>query len=228
MDDILNNLQHPKVVEAFLLAPAFTSKLPSGVKLSLRHNVPITPKPGIDPSALEGEHYTWAVLATSEGKEEVASAAMVDTNLTDADLDALDTVTESGKFMSYVKDGAMHYRVGGEEEGGKEIGPGDAHYNMYNFALEGGALAHASGGALILSNGPRWLVVSAEKGLTFSRSFGQREDRSPVAADRPTTSMYGALVGNAFEHVITRAQQAQLVAEGKAQEGAKAAAAEKK
>lgn len=201
MDDILNNLQHPKIVEAFLKAPAFASKLPTGLSLVLKHHVPVTPKAGIDPAALEGEHYTWAVIATSEGKaDEIASAAMVDTSLTDADMDALDAATSSGSFMSYVKDGAMHYRI----DKGKEIGPDDPHYAVYNFALEGGALAHAGGGSLILSNGPRWLVVGAEKGLTFSKSYGQREDRSPVAEDRPTTSMYGGLVGNAFEHAITR------------------------
>lgn len=218
MDDILNNLQHPKIVEAFLRAPAFASKLPTGVVLSLQHNVAVVPKAGIDPAALEGETYTWAVVAEGTSgagsSKEIASAAMVDTTLTDDDMDALDAATSSGKFMSYVQDGAMHYRVGSEGDAdGREIGPDDPHYGVYNFALEGGALAHAGGGALILSNGPRWLVVSADKGLTFSRTYGQRADRSPVADDRPTTSMYGGLVGNAFEHVITRAQQASLLAQ---------------
>jgi hypothetical protein len=218
MQDIINNVQHPKIVDALLVAPAFTSKLPDGVKLSLKPNVQVIGRAGIDQSVLEGETYSWAILSEPAG--EVASAAMVNTSLTDGDMDALDEATASGKFMSYVKNGAMHYKIAD----GPEIGPDAAHYEAYNFALEGGALANASGGALIVSNGPRWLVVSADgglKGLKFSRTYGQREDRSPVAEGVPTTSMYGALVGNAFEHVITRAEHARLLAEQKETEAAK-------
>lgn len=210
VEDVINNLQHPKIVEAFLLSPVFVTKLPTNVQLFLRPNYPVLGRADIDQAKLEGEKFTWAIVNERRGTNvaSIAAGAIVNLAITDDEFDALDKATSASDFVSFFQDGAMHFRANGQD-----VGPKDPMYRVFTFALEGGAIAHAADLKVILSNGPRWLAVGVQGGrLTFSRTFGQRSDGKPIAADRPTTTMYGALVSNAFETVITRDAMASLEA----------------
>jgi len=217
--DILDNLQHPKIVDALLLSPVFRSKLPAGTQLVLKPNHPVIGRPGLDPAALRGEKFTWAVVNERRDVKNPApiSGAFVNTEITDSDFDALDDAVPKGEFKSYIEDGSIYFNVDG-----KKVGPQDPLFLVFNAALEGGAMASATGMKIIVSNGPRWVVANVDPatGLTISPSYGKRADGSVIAEGRPTTTMYGALVSYAFETVINLDAKASL-------EAAKAAAAKK-
>lgn len=198
--DVMDSLQHPKIVEAFLLSPTFTSKLPAGTKLSLQGNYPI--KHAVDPKSVGEAKFTWAIVNASE----IVAGAIVNQDLTDDEMDALDKTTAEGDFMTYLEGESIRFVTSTGE-----IGPEDPNYRIYHLAVEGGAVASAMDMKVIISNGPRSLLVGVdpERGLTFSPTFGTRSDGTVL--ERSTT-LYGALVANAFETVITRDAQASLAA----------------
>lgn len=210
VQDIINNLQHPKVVEAFLLSPVFITKLPAGVQLFLRPHYPVLVREGIDKAKLAGEKYTWAIVHEKPGTNlaTVVAGALVDESITDEAFDALDVATRAPDFQTVFDGQKVMFRFNGTK-----ITSEHEHYRAFMFALEGGAVSDAAEIKVIISNGPRWLAAGTQEGrLTFSRTFGSRKTGEPIDAERPTTTMYGGLVGNAFENVITRDAMASLQA----------------
>jgi hypothetical protein len=203
---------HPKVVEAFLLSPTFTSKLPPGVQLFLRPHYPVLPHGGTSApavSALQGEKYTWAIVDERAGTHTafIVSAAVVDLSITDEEMDALDAATTQGGLSMTLDKGVPVFTVGGDK-----VTPEDKRYRVLNWVLTGAGIASAAGVKLILSNGPRWVLVSTDSAIAISRSSGRRADDSPLDPHGANTSMFGGLVSQAFENVVTRDAMASLVA----------------
>lgn len=211
---MINNLVHPRVVEAFLVSPTFTSRLPQGVQLFLRPHFAVTPRAGASAearAALVGEKYTWAIVDERAGTHTkyVLAAALVEEDVADADFDALDAALADagGGFRMYMDGEAPCFLVGE-----RKVTPADAQHAFFTWVLNGAATARAAGLKLILANGPRWILVETDEGLSISRSVGKRKDGSALDPDGANTSMFGGLVSQAFEAVVTRDAVDSLVA----------------
>ncbi|BEJ11705.1 hypothetical protein CspHIS471_0201650 [Cutaneotrichosporon sp. HIS471] len=212
--DVINNLVHPRVVEAFLISPTFTSRLPQGVQLFLRPHFPVTPRADASQEArdaLIGEKYTWAIVDERAGThiKFVLAAALVDEDITDENFDALDaTLAErGGGFRMYMEDEGPCFLLGE-----RKVTPSDPQHAFFAWVLNGAATARAAGLKVILSNGPRWIMVETDDGLSISRSVGKRKDGSVLDSEGANTSMFGGLVSQAFEAVVTRDAVASLMA----------------
>ncbi|GMK56264.1 hypothetical protein CspeluHIS016_0301040 [Cutaneotrichosporon spelunceum] len=218
--DVINNLVHPRVVDAFLVSPTFTSRLPEGVQLFLRPHFPVTARADASSEAqdaLQGEKYTWAIVDERAGThiKFVLSAAFVDEDMTDDDFDTLDAALAEGGggFRMYMEDGEPCFLIGE-----RKITPSDPQYAFFSWLLNGAATARAAGLKVILSNGPRWIMVETEEGLTISRSVGKKKDGSVLDPEGANTSMFGGMVSQAFEAVVTRDAVSSLLT-AKAQAG---------
>lgn len=225
---MINNLVHPRVVEAFLVSPTFTSKLPSGVQLFLRPHFPVHPRAGASAEALDalqGEKYTWAIVDERAGTHTkyVLAAALVEQDVSDEDFDALDgalTPPPLTKDEGEGKEGEEHgFRMYLDDNndpcfivGTRRVTPSDAQHAFFTWILNGAAVSRAAGLKIILSSGPRWILVETEDGLSISRSVGKRKDGSVLDMDGANTSMFGGLVSQAFEAVVTRDAMASLMA----------------
>lgn len=228
---MINNLVHPRVVEAFLVSPTFTSKLPKGVQLFLRPHFPVHPRADSSAealAALQGEKYTWAIVDERAGTHTkyVLAAALVEPDVSDEDFDALDaaltppppTTKEEGKegeegkeehgFRMYLDDANDPCFIVGT----RKVTPSDDGHAFFTWVLNGAAVSRAAGLKLILSNGPRWILVETDNGLSISRSVGKRKDGTMLDKDGANTSMFGGLVSQAFEAVVTRDAMASLMA----------------
>ncbi|CAK9782972.1 unnamed protein product [Cutaneotrichosporon oleaginosum] len=209
--DVINNLVHPRVVEAFLISPTFTSRLPSGVQLFLRPHYAVSPRADASAearAALATEKYTWAIVDERPGTHvrHVLAAALVDEDVSDAEFDALDAALAAG-FKMYVDDDGTPCFLLGE----RRVTPADAQHAFFTWVLNGAATARAAGLKLILANGPRWILVETDGGLSISRSVGKRKDGSVLDPEGANTSMFGGLVSQAFEAVVTRDALASLM-----------------
>jgi hypothetical protein len=218
---VINNLVHPRVVEAFLISPTFTSRLPKGVQLFLRPHFPVTPRAEASAEArdaLVGEKFTWAIVDERAGTHTkfVLAAALVEQDITDEDFDTLDAALAEGGggFRMYMGDDGTPCFLLGE----RKVTPEDPQHAFFTWVLNGAATARAAGLKVILSNGPRWILVETEEGLSISRSVGKRKDGSVLDPEGANTSMFGGLVSQAFEAVVTRDAVTSLM-EAKAKAG---------
>lgn len=213
MTDIINNLVHPKVVEAFLVSPTFTTKLPKGIQLFLRPNYPVRARDTSNATvvdSLQDEKFTWAIVDERAGTHTayVVSGALVEPELTDDEFDALDSAIATGTFRAYLGDDGQPCFVVEE----KEVATDDPRHRIFTLVLNTAGISNAAGIKVILANGPRWVLVETAEGLSISRSVGKRADGSVLDPEGPNTSMYGGLVSQAFEAVVTRDAFASLQA----------------
>lgn len=178
------------------------------MQLFLKPNFPVLPSPDLDAGAvldaLKGEKYTWAIVQEVPGSRAipvVMSAAIVEPSFTDDEFDALDNAISS--FRVYLgDDGEPEFVVNGDK-----VAPDDARMRIFRAVLHTSGISNAAGIRVILSNGPRWVLIGTAAGVTISRSQGERADGSSIdtePSERVKTGMYGGLVSLAFEEVITR------------------------
>jgi hypothetical protein len=194
-------MRHPRDAQAFLNSAVFNESLPAGEYLSIRAKVPVVGKLGFN-TDLGDLKYSWAVVYEPSG--EIAAGALVDTSIPDEDFDALDAYLETGQFMTIYRDKVVYFRVG---EDGHEIGPGDEHWDTFNFIVEGSAYAYAAGRKVIISNGPRWLVVTADDGVQFTCTYGYHRDGTPTEGGQAFDTnprLFGALVATAYQDVLSK------------------------
>lgn len=199
------------------------------MQLFLRPHFPVQPREESTPEALDalqGEKYTWAIVDERAGTHTkyVVAAALVEQDVTDDEFDALDgalapppsssspsspsdTPSASG-FRMYLDDAQQPCFLLGT----RKVTPSDPQHAFFTWVLNGAAIARAAGLKVILSNGPRWILVETDDGLSISRSVGKRADGSALDPDGANTSMFGGLVSQAFEAVVTRDAMASLMA----------------